>query len=482
MIADSETSVAFAGETDLAIRRATYFEAIAHPSDGWSVTEQAAVEMAHLALRDGQRPRQATRYGLHGIHEYKGKFNPQVVRALCNIADPEAEVLIDPFCGSGTALIEGLRLGMDVVGIDHSPIACYIADAKLSATAADSKRVLGEELLRLGERCADAIKRGQATADPPDITDGLGAAAETYLEHWFTPPAWAGLSSALALLSGAKDSVARRLVLIALSSILRKVSLQLPEDLRIRRRPEPFIAPPMAPLFLEAIDGIRRGLLEMEDWPAVANRWTVCHTTAEDEQAYDAAGGPNRRLILTSPPYATALPYIDTDRLSVVALGLAESADLQSLERSLIGSREWIRAEQLEWDARRVANADNLPGPVESIVGQIHKQNERSGAGFRRKAVPSLLYRYFARMGDALSRWRRVLAPGECAVLIVGHNHTTAGGRRIDIPTPELLGDVSETRGFAVTEIVKLETWPRYGLHAANGVPGEDALVLRRAS
>jgi len=85
-------------------------------------------------------------------------------------------------------------------------------------------------------------------------------------------------------------------------------------------------------------------------------------------------------------------------------------------------------------------------------------------------------------MARSIDSWRSQLETGERAVLIVGRNHTTAGGERVDVPTPDLLGEIAESRGFTVCEIVKLETWPRYGLHAANGVPGEDALVLRRNS
>lgn len=481
VVADDGHSVTVAGDAERAIRRATYFEGFANKLSALEPTEQATTESAHLELRESNGIRQATRYGPHGIHEYKGKFNPQVVRALCNVVDVDADVLIDPFCGSGTALVEGLRLGMDVVGIDHSPIACFIAEAKLSAMTSASKAALAEELLDLADQCAAAMELGQAGGEVVDLRPTLGQSAVTYLEHWFTPPAYAALANAIATLNANRRSAAGRLALVALSSILREVSLQLPEDLRVRRRPEPYTAPMLAPLFLEAIHGTRRGLLEMDDWPDNSGEWAVCHGSAETPDAYGATG-TGQRLVLTSPPYATALPYIDTDRLSVVALGLADSSELLALERSLIGSREWTRPEQLEWDTHRLENRSGLPDTVTSVVANIGELNEGPDAGFRRKAVPSLLYRYFARMGSSLDRWHAVLGPGESAVLIVGHNHTTAGGERIAIPTPELLGHVAETRGFDVHEMLKLETWPRYGLHAANGVPGEDALVLRRRS
>lgn len=478
VVADEGHSVTVTGDVERAIRRATYFEGFAEPLSAAEPTEQATAELAHLARRESNCIRQATRYGPHGIHEYKGKFNPQVVRALCNIVDADADILIDPFCGSGTALVEGLRLGMNVVGIDHSPIACFIAEAKLSAMTRKSKAELAEQLLDLGEQCAAAMELGQTGGATVDLRPALGPDAVTYLERWFTYPAYAALANGIGVLNEKRRATAGRLALVALSSILREVSLQLPEDLRVRRRPEPYTAPMLAPLFLAAVHSSRRGLLEMDDWPDSGGEWAVCHGSAETAAPYAASKG--RRLVVTSPPYATALPYIDTDRLSVVALGLADSSELLALERSLIGSREWTRPQQLEWDAHRLANRSNLPRAVTSVLGEIEALNEGPDAGFRRKAVPSLLYRYFARMGISLDRWHAALTAGESAVLIVGHNHTTAGGERIAIPTPDLLGCVAETRGFDIAEIVKLETWPRYGLHSANGVPGEDALVLRR--
>lgn len=469
-----------AGDVARIVERATYFESIAAPGQTARLTAQAAVERLHLDRRAGSNGRQATRFGLHGIHEYKGKFNPQVVRALCNVVDPDAELLVDPFCGSGTALIEGLRLGMDVIGLDRSPIACFLATAKVAATAAESKGELARELRSLVDRAAEALDEGQQTLEPSALDGVLASGSVAYLRKWFTAPAFAALSRALAVLGPERNSPAGQLALVALSSVLREVSLQLPEDLRIRRRPEPYTPPRIAPLFGQAAEAILDGLSEMEDWRPIRGDWSVRRASADDLEAY-AGVSRRRRLILTSPPYATALPYIDTDRLSVVALGLADAKELLALERGLIGSREWTRSEEVLWDERRSANIDKLPHAVTNLLREIHDRNADGGAGFRRRAVPSLLYRYFARMGESFGAWSRTLRLGESAVVIVGHNRTTAGGERVDIATPELLGHVAEARGLCVSELIKLETWPRYGLHSANGVAGEDALVITRA-
>jgi hypothetical protein len=475
-----DDAVTVVGDVESAARRGTYFDHFVPEGAEPIVTQQSVVEAAHLDGRTTTAVRQATRYGLHGIHEYKGKFNPQVVRSLCNVVDPTAELLIDPFCGSGTGLLEGLRLGMDVIGIDRSPMAWYLTDAKVEAAAHANKTRLAEDLLGLCERVAMSLDEGQSTGTAADIEPALGSATAAYLRDWFPAAAFAGLSNALALLHAEPESTANKLALVALSSILRTVSLQLPEDLRIRRRPEPFVAPPLAPMFMEAATSMRQGLTEMTDWEPIGASASVIRGSTDDSRVFASAAGDRRRLVLTSPPYATALPYIDTDRLSVLALGLASASDLMPLERELLGSREWVRAQQTEWDQRREQNIDRLPDTITAVLEHIDRRNSEGKAGFRKKALPSLLYRYFAGMADAMSVWAHVLAPGERAVLIVGHNHTTAAGERIDIATPELLGDAAGSRGFEVIELIRLEAWPRYGLHSANGVPGEDALVIER--
>jgi site-specific DNA-methyltransferase (cytosine-N4-specific) len=45
--------------------------------------------------------------GAHGLHEYKGKFNPQIVSSILNILEVnEKSKILEPFCGSGTTLYE----------------------------------------------------------------------------------------------------------------------------------------------------------------------------------------------------------------------------------------------------------------------------------------------------------------------------------------------------------------------------------------
>ena len=72
------------------------------------------------------RTRSVNQYLTHWFYPYKGKFHPQMVRALLNIIGlKEGDILLDPFSGSGTTALESQLLGIDFVGIDISPL-CVI--------------------------------------------------------------------------------------------------------------------------------------------------------------------------------------------------------------------------------------------------------------------------------------------------------------------------------------------------------------------
>ena len=73
-------------------------------------------------------------YITHWFYPYKGKYHPQMIRALANIIGmKEGDVLLDPFIGSGTTAVEGALLNLTVVGFDISPLCILISKVKTNA-------------------------------------------------------------------------------------------------------------------------------------------------------------------------------------------------------------------------------------------------------------------------------------------------------------------------------------------------------------
>ena len=83
------------------------------------------------------RTRSVNQYLTHWIYPYRGKFHPQMVRALLNVVgvSPGCRVL-DPYVGSGTTALEAALLGVDFVGVDLSPLCVLLTRVKTGSVAA----------------------------------------------------------------------------------------------------------------------------------------------------------------------------------------------------------------------------------------------------------------------------------------------------------------------------------------------------------
>ena len=106
------------------------------------------------------RTRSVNQYLTHWIYPYRGKFHPQMVRALLNIVGvTQRSLVLDPYVGSGTTALEASLLGANCVGIDVSPLCVLLTRVKtLSVSAADQV-----------EKKVDAMLADDAL-DPHDIS------------------------------------------------------------------------------------------------------------------------------------------------------------------------------------------------------------------------------------------------------------------------------------------------------------------------
>ena len=82
-------------------------------------------------LQKYNETKSVNQYLTHWIYPYKGKFHPQMIRALMNIIKIQnVETLFDPFVGSGTAVLEAQILGVNAIGLDISPLCVLISKVK----------------------------------------------------------------------------------------------------------------------------------------------------------------------------------------------------------------------------------------------------------------------------------------------------------------------------------------------------------------
>jgi len=440
------------------VDRLTYFSQVCH-NDVTSPTKQFLLESSETRHR-----RQSTRYSVHGLHEYKGKFNPQIAKSLLNICgmDSGCRVLY-PFCGSGTTLVEAVQMGANAQGYDINPFAIFVSNSKLQALKTDAE-FLRQIFQSIQDHYFSTVRR-KLVEDERII----------YLKKWFN-------TENLIDIECLKNSINKKagghsqIFLTIASNLLRDYSMQDPKDLRIRRRKSPLPDKSIIDAFIEECERFLSRLVAAQEvigkgiGQGQASLTDTSLSQPTNRFLFDAA--------ITSPPYAMALPYIDTQRLSLVWLGIENSQNIAELESTLIGSRE-LRGVRKEAERRLIENTHNIPTEQLELCRSTMAALS-SADGFRRQAVPTLLYRYFAAMQASFKSIISQIKVGGKYYLVVGHNHTVLGGQRFDIDTPTHLASLARNTGWIVDEMIPLQTYQRWGYHSANAVAAETLVSLSR--
>jgi hypothetical protein len=408
------------------------------------------VKLSRQALREGfRKSTQATRYGPHGLHEYKGKFNPQTPRSLIlqhnwSLGEP----ILDPFAGSGTTLIEARHLGIASEGVELNPLAKVVAEAKLAWECAP--KVVPPTLIEIRQ------------ARPWEF----GEVELPYLKKWFPGKTLAGISEILGWAEGIHG--ADRLVAkVVLSNLLRNHSWQDPRDLRIRRRRK---IPSNAPIQEDFVERMRKEWQKRLQW--ASGRHTHKRVRAKiflgDATQLRDVRGPRRIAgTVSSPPYATALPYIDTHRLSIVTLGLAGPRDLGRLEASLAGARDITSVDEQFFERRLTL----LSPECQTYLMRLKRVQEHNpDAGFRRKAIPFALARYLESIVRVMKELRNLEGNEAINLWVVGPNRTRVHGGFATIPTPNLVGSLAAANGFTGIKLEPLDAYGRFDIHSRNSI------------
>lgn len=228
----------------------------------------------------------SARDSLHAIHPYPAKFIPEIPRALIAEFPPaKGSCVLDPFCGSGTTLVEAQRAGFDAVGIDLNPIACRISRVKTGPTP----QLLGLAAIRC--RTVAEKMKGVVPADIPNLA------------HWFPKDVSEAVSALReAIMSSAPDDCRESLEL-ALSSILVRVSNQ-DSDTRYAAVEKHISRKQVFDLFLEAV-----GRIENAPRPKPTTNARVRVVESDILTLRPESVGHRVGLVVTSPPYPNAYEY-----------------------------------------------------------------------------------------------------------------------------------------------------------------------------
>ncbi len=412
----------------------------------------------------------------HDWYRFVLSFPPHLVREyISRFGIGEGQVVLDPFCGTGTTLVECKKGGIQSVGIEPNPMACFASRVKTDW------KVGGRALFHHAREIADTA---------------LSTLREEGVDDEPIPPLFRNGGKGSPRLRTLPEGTSRLLLSNSISPrpLHKILSLLASID---KHRDERFVGQEKLALAKALLSGISNiefgpevGVGPAKEDAAVIRPWlNLIESMATDlDKLRSHAGVPtavyaadSRHLpgllkprsvhaVITSPPYPNEKDYTRTTRLESVLLGfIRDKHDLRKLKKSLIRSNT---RNVYKEDSDDAAVADNKR--IQGIAAAIERRRKELGktSGFER-LYARVTKLYFGGMTRHFSELRGVLRPGAHLAYVVGDQ---ASYLRVMIRTGQILADIAASLGYEILGVdlfrTRLATATREQLR-------EEVLLLR---
>ncbi len=417
--------------------------------------EEPRLEVARSPTAAEQHPAEPNqlRYDDRGFHDWYRfvlSYPPHLVQHYLHEFEVRSgAVVLDPFCGTGTSLVECQRRGIASLGIEAHPFTAFSARVKTDWTP-DPKG--------LWTHASEVARTVLAELEEERVPDNPFDAAAVARKHksLLTRRLPADLESLLLT-----DSISLR----PLHKVLTLLD-RLNEDRDERYHSHELLALANSVVFQSSnlVFGPEVGLgTKKPDAPVVRPWLEIVNRMATDLGSVDESAVPRARVIqgdsrdvgtllprgsidavITSPPYPNEKDYTRTTRLESVLLGFIQSRDdLRSIKRTFVRSN--TRSVYVDdTDDQWVENH----GEIGRIAREIEARRRALGktSGFERM-YPRVARLYFGGMLRHLANLRPVLKPGARLGYVVGDQ---ASYLRVMIRTGELVSDIAKGLGYEV--------------------------------
>jgi DNA modification methylase len=375
----------------------------------------------------------------HLLHSYPAKLLVHIPFFFLDntILSSKGDLVADPFCGSGTVLLESQLAGRVSIGADSNPLARLLTTVKTSPISASVLDAACDRLFT----CIPEKPRN----DAPDVVN---------LEHWFYPHVIHQLQCLHEAIETTRRRDVRDFFRVCFSNCVKRVSLadprlsvpvrlrsgQYPEGHHLRDKTDAHLRHlervNVFQVFKDVLTANRKRMASLEP---IMMRLPPARVVSCDARHLCSNGSfaeiNGRRqddscvqLVITSPPYPGAQKYIRSCSLSLGWLGLCRSDELLEDKRETIGREEFRQADYATFIPTGLPQADR-------ILVNIHAINPV------RAAIAST---YLREMRQAIQEIWRVVKIGGYFVLVAANNQIC--GR--EFQTEQYLRLIAEQAGF----------------------------------
>jgi DNA modification methylase len=357
----------------------------------------------------------------HCFHNYPAMMIPQVANRLIDKYGRSAKLLFDPYCGTGTSLVEANLKDISAVGTDLNPLARLIAAGK---TTPIDEQTLDLFLKDFNDRMF-RFRFGMETYD--------SAVTPTFknIDYWFTKD----VQKRLAVIKEYTDSIenfpVRQFFQIAFSETVRETSLTKNSEFKLFRMSEKQMerfSPDVFGIMEQKLSRNRRGLISYikEKKNGASSAIFSFNTVYEIPQTVLSSNSVD--LVVTSPPYGDSRTTVAYGQFSRLANQWMGYEDASKVDNELMGGKV---KKSYRFDIER------LNKTIEQIAGKDEK---------RARDVISFYDDYM----NSINNVSKVLKTGGYACYVVGNRRV----KGVTIQTDEITRNIFERNGFEHLETI----------------------------
>lgn len=386
---------------------------------------------------------------VHEWYRFVLSFPPHLIRDyLDKFSVTDKQRVFDPFCGTGTTLVEAKKQGVPSIGIEANPVVHFAASVKTDwdvdpdklrsysrEIAAETRACLGEQDLFEGPLFINA-------SGPLELKTLDPERARLIITNSISPLPLHKVMTLLEVLEARKESPYYRHARLALAK-------QLVTSIgNLRFGPEVGVGKikknaPVVQLWLEGVENMAADLEHVRHLPYAPAK--VLHGDAR--QAGSLVEPASIDAIITSPPYPNEKDYSRTTRLESVLLGfMCTRQDLRHQKKQFVRSntRAVYKGDS---DDRWIANMPRVTELADTIERRRVELGKTSGF---EKLYAKVVRLYFGGMARHLEELKPLLRPGAKLAYVVGDQ---ASFFQIMIRTGEILAEIAERQGYQVLGI-----------------------------
>lgn len=358
-----------------------------------------------------------TKYLTHDIHRYPAKFIPQLARRLIEEYSDEGEIILDPFCGSGTALLEARLVGRHAIGVDLNPVAYYVSKVKTNP-------INPQKLKKMWDRFSHKLSPifGFSEVEPYPLTEK----ALEVLSAWIPEKQLQDMRRLFALIMSVDEEQFRDFLLVAFSNIQKNCSWWLMKSVKPTRDFKKKV-PDVIPTFVKQVEKMIKKNNQL--WEVLKDSKTWVKVFKADTRQLSSFVRDTVDLILFSPPYVTSYEYVDVHKLSII--WLEQVGELRELKQYFIGS---VSSKPKNVKVRSQIAMD--------IISKLSKKDKRMA-----KAVKT----YFEDMQLSFEEMDNVLKNGGVVAIVIGNTKL----KKVEVKNAEVFAEMFMNMGYGLERVIK---------------------------